>query len=110
MLASRWRAPAWEGKDYTLFATASSAMTGNLVLSYLKNGKYTDGLPEEHQILGKIINGDAVGRANDDEFVIVSSHGIAISDVVVGEMVLAKAEERGVGVMLPLMEEMDILR
>lgn len=110
MLGIPLESTAWEGKTYTRFADRFVCDDWNLVLSYLKNGKYTDGLPEEHQILGKIINGDAVGRANDDEFVIVSSHGIAISDVVVGEMVLAKAEERGVGVMLPLMEEMDILR
>ena len=46
---------------------------------------------EEYQILGKIINGDNVGRANEDEFVITSSHGIAISDVAVGNMILQKA-------------------
>ena len=54
-----------------------------------------------HQILGKVINGDACGRANEEEFVIASSHGIAISDVAVGNMILKKAEEKNVGTMLP---------
>ena len=44
------------------------------------------------------------------EFVITSSHGIALSDVAVGKMILDKAEAQGVGTMLTLMEENDILR
>ncbi|MGI6616554.1 MAG: hypothetical protein ACOX36_00565 [Saccharofermentanales bacterium] len=39
-----------------------------------------------------------------------SSHGIALSDVAVGQMILRKAEELDVGIMLPLMEQSDILR
>ena len=76
----------------------------------MADGKYTDGLPEEQLLLGDIINGDAVGRANEEEFVIASSHGIALSDVAVGQMILRKAEELDVGIMLPLMEQSDILR
>ena len=40
----------------------------------------------------------------------LSSHGIALSDVAVGKMILEKAEAQGVGTMLTLMEEADILR
>lgn len=74
--------------------------------------KYTDGLPETDKrlLLGDIINGDAVGRADDGEFVIVSSHGVALSDVVVGQMILEKAEAENVGTMLTLTEGNDILR
>ena len=65
---------------------------------------------EDRLILGDIINGKAVGRANEDEFVITSSHGIALSDVAVGKMILEKAEAQNVGTMLSLMEETDSLR
>ncbi len=110
MLGIPLESTAWEGKTYTRFADRFVCDDWNLVQTYLRDGKYTDGLPEEYQILGKIINGDNVGRANEDEFVITSSHGIAISDVAVGNMILQKAREKNVGTMLPLIRETDILR
>jgi ornithine cyclodeaminase/alanine dehydrogenase-like protein (mu-crystallin family) len=78
----------------------------------LADGKYTDGLPKDEDllILGDIINGKKCGRASEDEFVITSSHGIALSDVALGQMILEKAEKQGVGTMLTLMEEADIIR
>ena len=67
-------------------------------------------MPDEYCLLGDIINGKVPGRANEEEFVITSSHGIALSDVAVADIVLKKAEEKGVGQILTLMEEEDILR
>lgn len=110
MLGIPLESTAWEGKTYTRFADRFVCDDRNLVATYLADGKYTDGLPREQLILGDIINGKAVGRANEDEFVITSSHGIALSDVAVGNMILEKAESQGVGTMLSLMEEVDILR
>lgn len=110
MLGIPLESTAWEGQTYTRFADRFVCDDWNLVQEYLKNGKYTDGLPEEYQILGEIINGDAVGRADEDEFVITSSHGIALSDVAVGQMILEKAQAKGVGTILPLLEEAEIIR
>ena len=110
MLGIPLESTAWEGKTYTRFADRFVCDDWNLVQTYLKDGKYTDGLNDEHELLGDIINGDAVGRANEEEFVITSSHGIALSDVAVGQMILEKAEAAGVGTMLPLMKEIDIIR
>ncbi len=110
MLGIPLESTAWEGKTYTRFADRFVCDDWNLVQTYLQDGKYTDGLPQEYQILGDIINGDALGRADENEFVITSSHGVALSDVAVGQMILEKAEKAGVGTMLTLMEEVDILR
>ena len=112
MLGIPLESTAWEGKTYTRFADRFVCDDRNLVATYLADGKYTDGLPpvEDRLILGDIINGKAVGRANEEEFVITSSHGIALSDVAVGKMILEKAEAQNVGTMLSLMEETDILR
>ena len=113
MLGLPLESTAWDGKTYTHMADRFICDDWNLVKCYLDDGKYTDGLDKfvnNHQILGKVINGDACGRANEDEFVIASSHGIAISDVAVGNMILKKAEEKNVGTMLPLLQEVDILR
>lgn len=110
MLGIPLESTAWEGKTYTRFADRFVCDDWDLVQVYLRDGKYTDGLPEEYSLLGKIINGDAIGRANDEEFVIASSHGIALSDVAVAQMIYDKAVEQNVGVILPLMEEADIIR
>ncbi len=110
MLGIPLESTAWEGKIYTRFADRFVCDDWDLVQVYLRDGKYTDGLPEEYQLLGKIINGDAVGRGSEEEFVIASSHGIALSDVAVAQMIYEKAEQQNVGTIVPLMEEEDIIR
>ncbi len=110
MLGMPLESTAWDGRAYTQVADKFVCDDWNLCLDYLAAGKYTDGLPDEYQLLGKIINGEVSGRDSEDEFVISSSHGIAISDVAVADLVLKIAAEKGVGQMLTLMEEVDILR
>lgn len=110
MLGIPLESTAWEGKTYTRFADRFVCDDWNLVQTYLRDGKYTDGLPDEYCLLGDIVNGTVPGRASEDEFVITSSHGIALSDVAVASMVLRIADEKGVGQILTLMEEEDILR
>ena len=110
MLGIPLESTAWEGKTYTRFADRFVCDDWNLVQTYLRDGKYTDGVPDEYCLLGDIINGKVPGRANEEEFVTTSSHGIALSDVAVADIVLKKAEEKGVGQILTLMEEEDILR
>ena len=110
MLGIPLESTAWEGKTYTRFAYRFVCDDWNLVQTYLRDGKYTDGLPDEYCLLGDIVNGTVPGRASEDEFVITSSHGIALSDVAVASMVLRIADEKGVGKILTLMEEEDILR
>ena len=110
MLGIPLESTAWEGKTYTRFADRFVCDDWNLVQTYLRDGKYTDGLPDEYCLLGDIVNGTVSGRASENEFVITSSHGIALSDVAVASMVLRIADEKGVGQILTLMEEEDILR
>ena len=109
MLGLPLESTAWEGKTYTRFADRFVCDDWELVQAYLRDGKYSDGLPDEYQLLGKIIAGDAVGRASEEEFVIASSHGIAISDVAVGQIILDMAEKEDVGMVLSLMQEADII-
>lgn len=110
MLGIPLESTAWDGKAYTQVADRFVCDDWNLCLDYLAAGKYTDGLPDQHQLLGSIINGDSPGRSSEEEFVIASSHGISISDVAVGNLVLQTAAEKGIGTVLTLMEEEDILR
>lgn len=99
---------AWEGKCYTHSDRLVCDDFG-LVKAYLDEGKYTDGLPVCYYTLGEIINKKIAGRKNDDEFIISSCHGIALSDVAVGNLILKKAVLEGIGVQLPFMRETDIL-
>lgn len=110
MLGIPLESTAWEGKTYSRFADRFVCDDWNLVQTYLEDGKYTDGLRDEYCLLGDIVNETVPGRADEDEFVITSCHGIALSDVAVAEMILEKADEKGVGQVLTLMEEEDILR
>lgn len=109
MLGIPLESTAWEGKTYTRFADRFVCDDRGLVDTYLKDGKYTDGLPQQIYTLGEIINGDVPGRASEEEFVISSCHGIALSDVAVGDLILQRAREAHVGITLPFMREMDII-
>ena len=109
MLGLPLESTAWEGKTYT-HADRFVCDDKGLVETYNRDGKYTDGLPEKIYTIGEIINGDVPGRLNDDEFVIASSHGVALSDVILAQMIYEKALELNAGVTLPLLREGDIIR
>lgn len=109
MLGLPLESTAWEGKTYTE-ADRFVCDDKGLVETYNRDGKYTNGLPDHIYTIGEIINGDVPGRLNDEEFVIASSHGVALSDVILAQMIYDKAQELEVGVVLPLLREGDIIR
>lgn len=47
--------------------------------------------------LGEVINGNIVGRENDDEIIIFKSVGISVQDLVTGKAIYDKALEKGIG-------------
>lgn len=55
--------------------------------------------------IGKIISGDAPGRLNDDEIIIMSVGGMPVEDVAWGTVVYRNAVEKGIGVKLNLWEK-----
>ncbi|MFN4154346.1 MAG: tyramine oxidase subunit B [Paracoccaceae bacterium] len=55
--------------------------------------------------IGKIVAGDAPGRLNDDEIIIMSVGGMPVEDVAWGTVVYRNAVARGIGVPLNLWEE-----
>lgn len=59
-------------------------------------------LPEQLEDIGKIIAGDAPGRRNDDEIIIMSVGGMPVEDVAWGTVVYRRALEQGIGVKLNL--------
>jgi ornithine cyclodeaminase/alanine dehydrogenase len=69
----------------------------------------TDGyyapLPELYSELGRIVVGEKPGRENPKERIIDFNVGIAIHDVAVASEVLARAREKGLGTVLPFMED-----
>jgi N-[(2S)-2-amino-2-carboxyethyl]-L-glutamate dehydrogenase len=60
---------------------------------------------EQLEDLGKIVAGEAPGRTNDDEIVIMSVGGMPVEDVAWGTVVYRNAIERGIGVKLNLWDE-----
>jgi ornithine cyclodeaminase len=57
---------------------------------------------EQLEDIGKIVAGDAPGRKNDDEIIIMSVGGMPVEDVAWGTIVYRNAIERGIGVKLNL--------
>ncbi|TWB43978.1 tyramine oxidase subunit B [Nitrospirillum pindoramense] len=55
--------------------------------------------------LGRIAAGDAPGRRNDDEIIILSVGGMAVEDVAWGTQVYRNALAKGIGTRLPLWDE-----
>ncbi|UFH50377.1 tyramine oxidase subunit B [Pseudomonas sp. KNUC1026] len=59
---------------------------------------------EQIEDLGKIIAGDAPGRQNDEEIIVMSVGGMPVEDVAWGTVVYRNAVERNIGVKLNLWE------
>lgn len=57
---------------------------------------------DEIEDIGKIVAGDAPGRRNDDEIIIMSVGGMPVEDVAWGTVLYRNAIERGIGVKLNL--------
>ncbi|MDI6935180.1 hypothetical protein QMN21_26800 [Serratia sp. Se-PFBMAAmG] len=60
--------------------------------------------PEQLEDIGKIVAGEAPGRNNAEEIIIMSVGGMPVEDVAWGTVVYRQALERGVGVRLNLWE------
>jgi alanine dehydrogenase len=54
-----------------------------------------------HAELGQIVCGDRPGRERDDERILFWHRGLSITDVALGEAMLAKARSLGIGMTLP---------
>ena len=69
-----------------------------------KDGYYAP-LPELYAELGEIVIGKKPGRENHSERIINFNFGMAIHDISTATQVLERARERGLGTMLPLIED-----
>ena len=59
---------------------------------------------EQLEDIGKIVAGDAPGRQNEDEIIIMSVGGMPVEDVAWGTVVYRNALAKGIGVKLNLWE------
>lgn len=70
-------------------------------MDMLAEGKLT---ADQLEDIGKIIAGDAPGRLNDDEIIIMSVGGMPVEDVAWATVVYRNALEKGIGIKLNLWE------
>jgi len=54
--------------------------------------------------IGEIVAGQKPGRESDDQRIVFWHRGFAVSDIVLGDWILRRAEAEGVGTILPLAE------
>lgn len=65
---------------------------------------YYKKLPEPYCELGKIVAGMKPGRENDKEIILAHNLGIAIHDMALAQKIIKIAENKNIGVILPLMD------
>ena len=65
-------------------------------------GYFPDGLPKITCQTGEVLAGIAEGRTSDDELIVCSNIGISTNDVAMGQAILKKALETGIGRKLKL--------
>jgi ornithine cyclodeaminase/alanine dehydrogenase len=65
-------------------------------------GYFPDGLPKIVAQTGEVVAGLKPGRENKDELIVCSNIGMSVFDVALGQAVMTRALDAGVGVKLPL--------
>lgn len=82
--------------------TQLRALVGVRFMDMIAEGKLAAAQVED---IGKIIAGDAPGRLNDDEIILMSVGGMPIEDVAWGTVVYRNAIKHGIGVKLNLWDQ-----
>ncbi|NQY88394.1 MAG: ornithine cyclodeaminase [Colwellia sp.] len=77
-------------------------LVGMRCMDMIEEGKLTH---DDLEDLGKIVSGNALGRQNDDEIIILSVGGMPVEDVAWATVVYRNALEKGIGVKLNLWDE-----
>jgi len=77
-------------------------LVGMRCMDMVEEGKLT---MEDLEDLGKIVSGNALGRQNDEEIIILSVGGMPVEDVAWATVVYRNALEKGIGVKLNLWDE-----
>lgn len=75
---------------------------GGALYPLIESGRLTDA--HIHAEIGEVVCGNKAGRTSADERILFWHRGFAISDIVLGDAVLRRAEATGTGTMLPLLE------
>ncbi|GAF47538.1 ornithine cyclodeaminase family protein [Rhodococcus wratislaviensis] len=65
-------------------------------------GYFPDGLPAIAAETGQVLAGIKPGRTSSDEVIVNSNIGMAVCDIALGDLIRRRAEEHGVGTVLPL--------
>ncbi|MDN3522916.1 tyramine oxidase subunit B [Halomonas ramblicola] len=77
-------------------------LVGMKFMDMIEDGSFSGDALED---LGAIVAGDAPGRQNDDEIIMMSVGGMPVEDVAWATVVYRKAIEQGIGVKLNLWDE-----
>ncbi len=84
-------------------AEADKLATDDLAqMAYYRTQGYFRDTPEPYADLGQIVAGKAPGRESPEERTMAINLGLALDDMAVAPLVVARARERGLGTTLPL--------
>ena len=93
---SYWEWKTFERSDKFLVDSLAE-MEYFMTVGYLEHG-----LPALHGEIGEVVAGVKPGRESDDELIIDMNIGMGVEDMVVGAELFKRAQERGLGRILPL--------
>jgi ornithine cyclodeaminase/alanine dehydrogenase-like protein (mu-crystallin family) len=71
-------------------------------LEHFRSLGYFQSIPPIAADLGELVTGAHPGRTTEDQRTMACNLGVAIDDIAVGALVLRRAEDRGLGTILPL--------
>jgi ornithine cyclodeaminase/alanine dehydrogenase-like protein (mu-crystallin family) len=93
---SYWEWKTFERSDKFLVDSLAE-MEYFMTVGYLEHG-----LPPLHGEIGEVVAGVKPGRESDDELIIDMNIGMGVEDMVVGAELFKRAQEKGLGRILPL--------
>lgn len=109
MLGIALEGKAWEDIIYTEYLDRFVCDDWALAQSYQQKGSFQLGMPKKYHILGNVIDGTDVGRADENEIVIAFNMGMAISDMALAAKIYNMAKEKNIGIRLPFMEQDEVI-
>ena len=90
------------GMDKLVVDDWAQCRQGGALYPLIKAGRLKD--EHIHAEIGQIVCGAKAGREHNDERILFWHRGFAISDIVLGHAIHARAEKEGIGTVLPLLE------
>lgn len=77
--------------------------------SFMEEGAYPEGIQDNYTELGDIISNEKPARKNNNEKIFAGNLGISVADIAIAHYIYKLAQEKSIGLRLPLMQEINLI-